>query len=376
MGGVFVALGISSLISHAFVVTLLPGIQSAFVPAFASLSTTGYGAANCIGQMVGIWISHSLLRNGVVVSSFVISSVCALGIIVVSTVAVSTPIASLLALTGMFVLGLVGSVQQLVFSAIGATFSTNAMLEFFVGQSLAGLIPGPAILLTRGIAYLMDVELSPAKVGIMNTSLSAVYCLSMIPVYLAWVSGTAAKLREMNTFPVAEENRSFWEVFRRYIFKESLCIYFIAVVTFAIYPRVLLKWEITPNSWFEQTPPYQTFMIYLSTIFDIIGIVVPLVWRSVPARFIPGLTGFRILFIPLFWLAESTACMNDPYRMTLVAGISFSGSVLFGSLLNITPNLVPPSLQDIVGYITSLCFAFGITSGGICGYALDRWVET
>lgn len=375
MKGVFVALGISSLISHAFVVTLLPGIQSAFVPAFASLSTAGYGGANFIGQIVGIWISHSLLQNEVVICSFILSSICALGIVIISTIPVGMPIASLIALMGMFLLGLVGSVQQLVFSAIGATFSTNAMLEFFVGQSFAGLIPGPAILITRTVANWSNSELTPAIVGIWNTSFNAVFCLSMIPVYLIWVSKSAAKLREISRFSIDDENRSFWEVFRKYIFKESICIYLIALVTFAIYPRILLKWEPAPDSWFDETSSYQTFMIYLSTIFDIIGITIPL-WHSVPSQFIAPLTGIRVFFIPLFWLAGQSNCMNDWYRIFLVAAISFSGAILFGSLLNSTPNLVPAPLQDIVGYISSLCFAFGITSGGLCGYVLDRWVET
>ncbi len=356
----FIPFGMSSILGYSFISCLLPDIQNMFSHSFPSFITVSYGAASVITQ-VAAFIRHRFLIN---TNSVTLSFVVSIGSVILMVICAKLePVnATRWGVVCMFLIGVTGSIKQLSFSAVGTAYSVNGLLYFFIGQGIAGLLP--LLVIRLGKCFLHNIFALSVSVVV----LSGVICVSIIPLFL----NTATVPLSLIKHDDQVELRALLRV-GMVIKKEALSVLFIATVSFSLYPRYLLLLSPDHDSWFASAASYQGFLIYVAIAFDLIGMFVPIVWRSVPLNSIPPLTAFRILFIPMFWVVEWPSYSGDSLQIFSVACMSFSGAVLFASILDKATTLAPE--QSLVGCIISLSFALGVSMGAMLGYVLDRWVE-
>ena len=356
----FIPFGISSMLGYSFISCLLSDIQNMFTHSFPSFITVSYGAASVATQLLAFFRHSWLINTNWVTLSFVVSIA---SVILLVLCAKLEPVnATRWGVVCMFLIGATGSIKQLSFSAVGTAFSVNGLNYFFLGQGIAGLLS--LIVIRIGKCFLHNIFALSVSVVV----LSGVVCVSIIPLFLNTVTAPLSMIKHDDQV----ELRALLHV-GKVIKKEALSVLFIATVSFSIYPRYLLFLTPEQGSWFASAESYRGFLIYVAIVFDLIGMSVPIIWRGIPLNSIPLLTAFRILFIPIFWVVEWPSFSGDHLQIFSVVCMSFSGGLLFASILDKAGILAPQ--QSLVGFIISLSFALGVSMGAMLGYVLDRWVE-
>jgi hypothetical protein len=339
--------GIMSLIIYSTVFTLLPELQKLLGLNFGSYATVSYGIASTVGQGVGILISKRLPLN------FCLRVLYALFVVIAVYFGLIPFFPSLhdmrLAVAAMFFLGLTGSILQVLMSGVASTISSDALLAFYIGQSLSGIIPLPVL-------FIMSRFLNDARyILLLLQACCAICCIiGAFTSPLQDKKSSRANEKVVNSGnPVSADIPLLGSIF------------FVTFVSFALYPREILAWnpdisfELIPHTWL------QTVLIYVAIGFDVIGMFITIYWFSIPTKYVPVLSALRILFLPIFWIAGWEYFSCTIFRVVLVASMSLSGSIVFGSAVNGIS-----STDEIFGHFVSLCFTTGMAVGGLAGHYL------
>lgn len=355
----FSLFGIANLLTFSFLMTSMPLLQNRFGEKFGSYTNIVYGASSCIGQFVGIGLGTRLsfdFRIIACLSSLLVVSVAA-GIILCFDS--STSIAYGMGM--IFSLGLAGSVLQTSLSALAGLVSADAMAFLYIGQSISGLLPLPLMgLLRYGLPSGSDGSMFIAEM-----SVASLFLLGMIVIYRTKFAGSALNQETRSTPDLAAFARDF-----RSISSVAFDVFGICLVSFAIYPRDILKWS--PTSFTSiNAAVYQSLMLYAAIVFDVLGMLIPTWGLKASLRVVNVAAWLRAAWIPIFILTHTPLLAHDLERFALVVFMSTSGAFLFSSALENVFSLIGDADHDVVGYIVSFCFTTGMTAGGAVGHWID-----
>ena len=353
---IFFIFGLASLITYSFVYSVLPEFQVVLGLNFGSFATAGYGIAATIGQLFGVLIGRRLNGSLTVIACLIV--LCLLSLFFGLLLYIQVLVDMRLAVAAMVILGFASSILQFFVSGWASSVSSGAIIAFYIGQSVSGLVPFP--ILWSAAKVLKELRHSI----IVMATICILLCIIAVTFSRLFVDESDKSLSKNKVQP-----RPIFHVLFA-ICRIAVSILVVTLISFTVYPRELLRWSPESGSWFESVSMYQSFLIYLAICFDVVGMFMTMYGINVSIDYVPVSAALRILFIPLYWIAGCDFFTSDLLRILLVASMSLSGSVVFGSAVN----GLPLDADDMAGHIVSLCFNLGIGAGGLVGHCLGKLV--
>ena len=361
---IFSLFGVSSLLTFSFVMIALPYLSLDLGGWIGSHLNMVYGSASCVGQVVGIAMGTIYSKDVRIISSCLGLLTCSIAIPVLLLTGI--PYRAFVALSVMAALGFVGSVFQSCFSGLAGLVSPDALALFFVGQSVAGLLPLPLLGALR-IGFLTTGESSAAGryMLIVGLALSGLAILGTLLVYWILFGDSTIRRTKVKLPDWADVKRTVTT-----IRSVGVSVFLISVLSFSLYPGHMLRW--TPSHLSKvDVAFYQSAMLYAAIVSDIVGMSVP-VWGVKASLETVRIGAFlRFVCLPAFVLTHTSLLGSDWMRLGLVIVMSSSGAFLFSSAMEGVFELVGDRDHDVVGYIVSFCFTTGMTAGGLLGHILD-----
>ena len=361
-------LGIASLLSYSILLQSLPMLSEQLHDRMSSIFTVAWG----MGAVIGLVLGYFLFRRMRTVVLLCLSLGCA------SLIGSSFPVAlalgpdsSIIATCAIAIsLGLSMSVCQLTGGSFTAGISAQHVTAYFIGQSVAGLIPLPLIEILKLIPLLQGQSQFRTDLICLTCSLSlaSLLALVLIGIFVNAVTG-----REPVRVPRSTESipSSIAHVYNK-LEGLPLYVFLILFVTFSVYPAHVVAWK--PESAFSllSEQRYSALLLYLAICFDLLGLYLGLLGFSATKRTVKVDSLLRILIIPLFCISTVALFYFDnlSVRIILVAVLSLSGAFLFANALSIADSLVPEEEKETLGLIMSMAFALGLLCGSFFGYTL------
>lgn len=366
----FLLMGCVSLLTYYFFMQSLPFFEARLYESFAGVATIAYGISANVGQLLGLWMAPKVSMNARIYTSAGGLALVAAMYIMVSVFGDTWRI------PGVFVTILLGfnyAIFQSAASGLASCAGSDALRYFYLGQSVCGLLPLPMMIVADWVGNLIGVPnegplAQPGAIGALWGMLFAFLgTLAFIPYMFLSLSRNVAALQEMTQRDL--RHPTFLAVCVR-ILPVTLPLWLLFAVTFTVYPQELVKWD-AESPLFPSALIFRNVLLYLATVFDILGNYLPLLLGSsnIPIRLLQIGSVSRIMFIPCF-VYGGHAC-SDWVKILLVASLATSGGYLLSEGLSILPGVAQDDSAEMAGYIASLFLTNGISAGGLVGYFID-----
>lgn len=365
------SLGVACLLSYSILIQWLPSLSANIHEGIPSLFNISWGIGAVIGLVLGCLMTRRM-------SSFLVFRASALAVAFVAMMfpvvlefeksSGSTSICGTCFLAA--VLGVFISVTQLAGSCFTSSLSGDHLTAFFIGQSIAGLVPLPLMeaakkaFFVTGSSPAFPTEMTCVGICLL---MSGLFTLVTLIVVFSQTRGQDPK-----TFiPSPSLGTSILTVFES-SGRLPLYAFLVTVVTFAVYPAQLVSWKPELNVLSLTDVTYQSLMIYLAIICDIVGLYLPRTGLGIEKRVLKLSCFLRILLVPIFAFSTLGVLYMDLFwvRIILVAILSTSGAFLFASIISLAESMVKLDQQETLGLIMSTAFAAGILVGSLCSHAI------
>ena len=370
----FLVMGCVSLLTYYFFMQSLPFFEARLYESFAGVATIAYGISANVGQLLGLWMAPKVSMN-----ARIFTSTGGLALVAGMYIMVSV-FGDTWRIPGVFVtilLGFNNAIFQSAASGLASCAGSDSLRYFYLGQSVCGLLPLPMMLVADWAGNLIGVPdegylAQPGAIGAISGMVFAFLgTLAFIPyMYFAVSRNMAGALEGMIQRDL--QSPTFLTVCIR-ILPVTLPLWLLFAVTFTVYPQELVKWD-SESPLFVSALIFRNLLIYLATVFDILGNYLPLLLGSpnIPIWLFQIGSVFRIAFIPCV-VFGGKAC-SDLVKILLVASLASSGGYLLSEGLSILPGVAQDESAEMSGYIASFFLTNGITAGGLAGYFIDLLV--
>lgn len=356
----YLVFGMMSLIVYDFFLQSLGFFTNSFGSSFGSQSHIVYAVAANVVQVCAIFMGSKVpVSHGIVVSCIGLAIVSVLFPILAHT---QKLIDGLILSCG---LGFFCAILQSIGSASAGNSSADAIVYFYMGQSVAGLLPWPMIEGLNAIfRCLGSGTVSEADIRTTYTVMTFVAILSLVflPYYFFGMPRGVA--------PGSYNISSIWVTFKS-MWQWALCAWLLFVTTFAVYPQLPLTWTAShPDIYPAGEFFYGNMLIYIAIFFDILGMNLPGVSMSSKLA-VKVSVGLRIFFIPILFLFCPD---NDIWRIAACIVLAVSGSFLLSMVLQF--GCTPPSSKEfsaeVAGYILSFALCNGIVVGSSLSWGVSQ----
>jgi hypothetical protein len=367
----YILYGVANLITYATFYSMLPEFQNTLTTSFGSHATLAYGISATGGHILGLFLTRSLAIDETIVTSYVL--LCFPSLLVGFIPWLSQPLNLYVGVSAIALLGLVGSFQQIFVASRASAQSADALLNFYIGQSVSGLLPYPCFMIgSTKLLGLLNISTEFRSVVLFSAAVCTTLCC-----IVAISHGLSSRRYNKLLFDpqnLAHRARTLWTVLS-VVRTTALSVFGLTLVSFAVYPREIVRWKPGPESRFSSEISYQSCFMYIAMGSDVLGMATSVWVFNLPFSSVPVLTALRVIFIPLFWIAGWNYFDSDYIRGTLIAAMSYSGALVFGSALNGVTNQVRETEQETLGALMSSCFSLGIAGGGILGHSVGMVLE-
>ena len=389
----FFYLGVVGLLCYNFFLQVIGLLAERTRQNFVTTATFVYAVSNNVGQLICIFTGPYLSMNLRICFSCALIFVVSLGYPLVVNSDVPLGFHTGIGLT--FALGFGNAVFQSAGFGLAAMMGERALNFMSFGQSFAGLVVWPSLLLLKliisrvrgavamapdseitGLPPVVDTNTWPVILGFV---LVAILTVVTIPYYLIWFSRNTVIYRALQGDP-AHPSRTDADTSRRgvwmIIWKTlplALTVWFLLFVTFLVFPGVVLSWEPTLGFFLNHRNTYSEILIYTFQVFDAVGKLLALVGLRLSSFQVRMVTPWRLAWAVLFFAAGAGVAVLrcDVVRIGLIAVLAITNGLLITWCMIWGPGQVRRSEREVAGYVMSFFLVFGITCGTLAAMFLN-----
>ena len=251
---------------------------------------------------------------------------------------------------------------------------------FLLGQTMTGVVTWPLIILLRLIvSSLGGEENTDFIVAIFTLTFAGVVTLGLIPLYTYKTQFHPAFVQILQTTAPKSETGTMLKVFKQ-ILVPAMCGWLSSVITFSVFPNQIGLWFPNPNAAYS-TPVYRSFLLYLFSIADTIGRLIPrilpLVRKISKKPFVSGTVIRGLLVVPTFLLSTNKLPNffgSDPFRLILILLFGISNGLNFSLANLLAPKLVATADKMHAGTVLSFVAVNGLFVGSMIGIGFSHCV--
>jgi hypothetical protein len=368
----FLYLGLVGLLCYNFFLQVIGLLAENTHRSFVTTATFAYALSNNAGQLICIFIGPYVSMKLRICFSCALIFAVSLGYPLVVNRDIPVGFNTGLGLT--FALGVGNAIFQSAGFGLAATVGERALNYMSFGQSIAGVMCWPTLLLLKlfwsrlDVAYNSNSSSPSSWPVICGFAVVGILTIATIPYYIVCFSKYPAIQQALNpmrpTIGTEEERRGIWTIIWNTI-PLALTVWLLLLVTFLVFPGVVLSWDPSFAYFVNNKSHYAEILIFTFQVFDAVGKLVALVGVRLSSFQVKLFTPWRLAWAILFFASGAGVQLlrNDFTRIALVAVLAFTNGILITWCMILGPSQVRKSEEEIAGYVMSFFLVFGITCG-------------
>lgn len=373
----FLFFGFVGLLCFNFFLQVIGYLEARTKPSFISAGNTVYGISNNIGQLLGIFIGSRMPVFTRIWTSCTLIALAAIGFPAMVNSHVPMGFVSALGIT--CILGLGNAIFQSAGFGLAGVVGPKALNYMSFGQSVAGLLTWPALLVLEQIFTNIGlsatrIDRRPSRVDsaavVTGFAVVAMVTVSFIPFYAWSLRHNSAVKRGLEVMsqqgPTKASDRRAIPVIVAYTLPLAVTVWIVLFVTFLAFPSVMLSWE--PMHAYPGGPAfYYSMLVYVFQVFDAVGKFLAIVGVTLSPMQVKVLAPWRFVLALAFFAAQASLPVfnSDVVRILLVALLAATNGLYISWCMIHGPGQVRSSEADIAGSTMSFFLVNGIFFGSL-----------